>query len=100
MNHGLKLFLINIFIILYSEINLAPISHNVLGIRRFAVAYKGFAKQRPATVKCGWKEAWEWSEAECPSRLEARSRLQAAERIPFVRRCVCAPLFFTPAIYS
>jgi hypothetical protein len=40
------------------------LAFNVLGIRRFAVANKGFAKQRPATVKCGWKEAWECSVAE------------------------------------
>jgi hypothetical protein len=39
-------------------------SHNVLGLRRFASPNKGFAQQSPGLAKCAAATAWEWSEAE------------------------------------
>jgi hypothetical protein len=64
-----------IFILFCQPVQIA-ISHNVLGLRRFASPDKGFAQQSPGLAKCAAATAWEQSDlavakAEGPSGPEA-----------------------------
>ena len=81
LSSQISLLLYSIF---YQNFCQAPISLNVIGNWRFAVAEKGFAKQRPATAKCGGVKR---HKGQSPTGvLRNPSRLLAAMLLPGVMR--------------